>query len=62
MTMAQRRTRDAGTSGVGIDIEGVDLAYGENMVLRHISLAIAPGARARFAVAAKEILILPEPH
>ena len=41
--MAQGRTRDAGTSGVAIDIEGVDLAYGENMVLRRISLAIAPG-------------------
>jgi iron(III) transport system ATP-binding protein len=30
-------------TGVGIDVEGVSLAYGSNVVLRAISLAIAPG-------------------
>jgi len=32
-----------GTAGVGIEIEGVNLAYGATVVLRDISLAIAPG-------------------
>ena len=30
-------------TGVGIEIEGVNLAYGANVVLRDISLSIAPG-------------------
>jgi iron(III) transport system ATP-binding protein len=30
-------------TGVGISIEGVELAYGDNVVLREVSLAIAPG-------------------
>ena len=31
------------TAGVGIEVEGVNLAYGANVVLRDISLSIVPG-------------------
>ncbi len=35
------------TTGVGIVVDGVSLAYGANVVLRDISLSIAPASSSR---------------